>query len=62
MPPPSYRSCLAPCPSPLLSSSPACCLRRQVDLLGMDHDEEARQHLYEEIRVLQKLKHKNIMT
>eukprot|EP00198_Chlamydomonas_reinhardtii_P002274 XP_001691610.1 WNK protein kinase [Chlamydomonas reinhardtii] len=34
----------------------------QVDLLGMDHDEEARQHLYEEIRVLQKLKHKNIMT
>ncbi|KAG2422616.1 hypothetical protein HXX76_010397 [Chlamydomonas incerta] len=34
----------------------------QVDLLGMDKDEEARQHLYEEIRVLQKLKHKNIMT
>ncbi|KAG2494235.1 hypothetical protein HYH03_007590 [Edaphochlamys debaryana] len=34
----------------------------QVDLLGLDHDEEARQHLHEEIRVLQKLKHKNIMT
>ncbi|KXZ51020.1 hypothetical protein GPECTOR_14g260 [Gonium pectorale] len=34
----------------------------QVDLLGMDRDEEARQHLHEEIRVLQTLKHKNIMT
>ncbi|GIL44960.1 hypothetical protein Vafri_2397 [Volvox africanus] len=34
----------------------------QVDLLGMDRDEEARQHLQDEIRVLQKLKHKNIMT
>ncbi|EFJ47644.1 hypothetical protein VOLCADRAFT_61378 [Volvox carteri f. nagariensis] len=34
----------------------------QVDMLGMDRDEEARQHLQEEIRVLQQLKHKNIMT
>lgn len=28
----------------------------------MDEDEEARTHLFEEIRVLQQLKHKNIMT
>ncbi|GFR50549.1 hypothetical protein Agub_g12823 [Astrephomene gubernaculifera] len=34
----------------------------QVELLGMEGDEEARAHLQEEIRVLQQLKHKNIMT